>query len=337
MNEKGIRLAFWYINNTMSDEKDVKSKCSTNERKWEVPPGNSEGVYKETVVALGFLPATVTLQLRVEDLPLPGVDTIETIHPEDKSQYAIAVFTAFTKYNKEPTFNPNTMNFLCYQTELTKNGFAHYQGYVEFKSRHRIAGMQSQLGLSQKNWFAKKSQYSTQYEAALYCLNQLKDSAVMGSSKKYGTLIGQGKGAHKVMLADAKDADLGEMVKKYGDQVSTRINVVNELYWVNGARDLSKKIGKPEICDDPKREYVIPKGAYMCKELSYKAFFDGYDRQEVFVIDRKYKYNTDMLSEICSGAQVILPLKGKYTYFCSPKVMIIGLGADDLNLDIKFF
>lgn len=103
------------------------------------------------------------------------------------------VFTASCEECPRPEFDSERMKYLRFQRELTEQGYEHWQGYVEFKSKTRITALVKCAEFRGWHWEPRKG---TQDQARAYVWKEGEyddGTAVDGTREEYGVPQEDGK------------------------------------------------------------------------------------------------------------------------------------------------
>jgi hypothetical protein len=218
------------------------------------------------------------------------------------------------------------VQYLVFQEEIGEQGTPHLQGFVQFHKRKQLSGLKK---LNKRISWRPMFKDSTPQANRKYCT---KEDTRAGQMFEKGTMVTQGQSTD---LKEYTDSILSGM-----DEMSIIENHLNNYCKYPRVYDRLKKIRDKASTKDWRTLEVIvrygPAGAgktrhvvesydsvYKLTEQNGKIWFDGYEGEDVLLIDDFYgwiPYN--VLLSILDGYQLRLEFKGGYTYARWTKVFI---------------
>lgn len=208
-------------------------------------------------------------------------------------------FTAWT--DEPPSFDPETMDYLCYQQEKTEEGKTHWQGYVMLPGYgQRLLAVKKLLGPGIH--VEPKMQGTTKHQLREY--TRKRESAVPDTWEEYGNF--DEKGAHGSNPESDYAMAIGMIM------AGAKMSVVAEKYPKTVAKNHAgfKSLqfqamlgGRPDDCEKlvkvfwgetrtgktfAAKKYVDehhPNSTYWLKSQKHNLWFDGYERDSCIVID----------------------------------------------------
>lgn len=131
-----------------------------------------------------------------------------------RKNVAIGKYICFTSFSPiKPKWDPETMDYLIFQREKTKEGRLHWQGYVEFKKTTRLLAAQSAVGDLTAHIERRKAPNGKL--AADYCRKL--DSAIPGTCEEFGDKSkSKGQGARSDLDAVVEMIKEGKTIEEIG-------------------------------------------------------------------------------------------------------------------------
>lgn len=229
------------------------------------------------------------------------------------------------------------------QKERTQTGREHYQAYVEFEQRKRLAGV---LRILPDTHFEQRKK--SQYEAIMYCK---KDDTRIEGPWEFGvpTVGEQGRRTDIINAANYLQThtlvdtacEFPEVYIKYHRGLANlKAAMQQKFIWDNPVREQPNIIllkgppgaGKTRYIEENIR-IPDPRNFYR-KPVDDNNWFDGYEMQTNVLIDEfegaVNKYPLNLLLQILDRYDVTVPVKGGFVHF-RPKNIYLTCNAHPQN------
>lgn len=208
--------------------------------------------------------------------------------------------------------------YVVFQLEKGKLGTPHYQGYIEFKQPIRRRTLLNVI----KMWYEPAR--GTQKQCITYCT---KTDTQMEEPWEWGEPTKQGTRTDLISFRDevSKGATARDLIYKYPTIMAlypgfyNRCNLLTFDHYKIVGRHVILCIGAPGTGKTEwARAYSTPKDTW-CRPIGTNQWFDGYDGQDVAVIDdyggggSKYKL-TDLLRLTHAFTETV-PVKNGFTHW----------------------
>lgn len=240
------------------------------------------------------------------------------------------------------------VDYCVWQKEVGENGTPHLQGYCILKKYKDLPWLKKFLSAT-AHWERRRGKHS---EAKAYCTKE--DTRKEGPFE-YGTEPeGDGQGARTDISALKRALDEGQTEAEIADNPETfgfwlryqrsitryrMLMRANERTWHTHCLVLW---GPPGVGKSRRALEEAGEGAYWLRKPSAggQVWFDGYDGQEVVVIDEFYGWIArDLMQRLCDRYPCLVDTKGGATAFLAKRIIItsnehpsrwwpkVGLGA----------
>lgn len=221
----------------------------------------------------------------------------------------------------EVEFDEDFMQYLVYQKERGANGTEHYQGYVEFTKQVGFKKVKSLLGETAH----VEPRKGSQAQAIAYCK---KEDTRIEPPVEMGEPRSQGQRTDVAALVDV--AKSGASKREALDQLGATYVRYHKAY--EHVQSLIKPARKPRkvklLVGEPgvgKTRYVLDKypDAYVIPVANNSIWFDGYDGQEVVLID-DYAGQMPLIQflRLLHEYPEQVPVKGGHVWFNPSRVYI---------------
>jgi len=214
--------------------------------------------------------------------------------------------------------------YLIYQRERGAEGTIHYQGYVMFREAKSRRTLKNTLSMT-AHWEPAKS--GPEYNIT-YCSKE--DTRIAGPFEKGTRPLGQGKrtdldvcremiiqGKPEVQIADEHFQTWCKYFKAFERYRRLKIpfrdwQTTVEVYW-----------GPPGSGKSSKAQRTYPGAYWLPQPKNNEVWWDGYEGQEVVVIDEFYGWlKHSFLCRLCDRYPLLVETKGGHVAFTARKIII---------------
>ncbi len=218
------------------------------------------------------------------------------------------------------------VKYCVYQYEEGEKGTPHWQGYVCFTSQKRLSWVQKFCS-GRAHWERRRGSHK---QAKDYCT---KSESRLAGPIEFGVEPAQGKRSDLAALKEAVDAgaSLLDMCESHWGSMSRSYRFVSfyRCLKMQGGRDwptVTKVFwGLPGVGKSRRAHFEYP-GAYWLPKPASKlgtAWFDGYDAQEVVVVDEFYGWlQRDFMCRMCDRYPFHVQTKGGQVPFLAKVVVV---------------
>ncbi len=225
----------------------------------------------------------------------------------------------------------DSAQYCIYQMEVGENGTCHYQGYIQFKVKKRIGALKALHATA--HWEPRRGSHA---EAKEYCMKE--DTRMEGAEViEWGEEVTTGQRSdleslkcsldEGKSLKDISDDHFGAFLKysrsiKEYQVLHTQNNrdwaTFTQVYWGPPGTGKTKRA----LHEGGLNAYWLP------KPIGNSVWFDGYDGQEVVVIDEFFGWlPRDLMCRMCDRYPLLVQVKGGTVPFLAKKIIITSNAA----------